>query len=120
MAYNCVCGYHQLHHEDKLKKCMGCKYARYCSRACQRQHWREHKHVCRQLPEIYQARRSHRQFYFGELDEGNYNHWKIVLRRWADPNDEFQRVMRAAAPFQVGGEIMRYRLAGGASSSSSP
>lgn len=29
--------------------CAGCRTARYCGRACQRQHWRQHKPVCQAL-----------------------------------------------------------------------
>jgi hypothetical protein len=31
----------------KMKKCGGCRAVRYCSEACQRQHWRAHKVDCR-------------------------------------------------------------------------
>jgi hypothetical protein len=29
--------------------CAGCRVARYCSRGCQKQHWQQHKPVCRTL-----------------------------------------------------------------------
>eukprot|EP00878_Enallax_costatus_P038693 GHUV01044115.1.p1 GENE.GHUV01044115.1~~GHUV01044115.1.p1 ORF type:complete len:154 (-),score=24.92 GHUV01044115.1:14-421(-) len=29
--------------------CAGCEVARYCSEACQRQHWKQHRLICRQL-----------------------------------------------------------------------
>lgn len=30
-----------------LQKCSGCSSATCCSTACQRQHWQQHKHICR-------------------------------------------------------------------------
>jgi hypothetical protein len=30
-------------------KCSGCKTARYCCKACQVQHWKQHKPVCKAL-----------------------------------------------------------------------
>ena len=30
----------------KLRKCGGCRWARYCSTACQRHHWSHHKEKC--------------------------------------------------------------------------
>jgi len=35
--------------EIKLKKCAGCKRARYCSKECQEKDWSEHKLLCDQL-----------------------------------------------------------------------
>ena len=32
-----------------LKRCGGCRAVRYCSEACSRAHWREHKSECRRL-----------------------------------------------------------------------
>ena len=31
------------------KKCSGCKEARYCTPACQKSHWSDHKLLCRQI-----------------------------------------------------------------------
>lgn len=37
-----------------VKVCAGCRSAKYCSKTCQKQHWKEHKHHCRldDTPEI--------------------------------------------------------------------
>ncbi|XP_053389920.1 uncharacterized protein LOC123546577 [Mercenaria mercenaria] len=32
---------------NKLKKCSKCKKANYCSRECQKQHWKRHKTICK-------------------------------------------------------------------------
>ena len=29
-----------------MKRCAGCRWARYCSPECQREDWRSHKHIC--------------------------------------------------------------------------
>eukprot|EP00026_Physarum_polycephalum_P012855 Phypoly_transcript_13196.p1 GENE.Phypoly_transcript_13196~~Phypoly_transcript_13196.p1 ORF type:complete len:268 (+),score=35.33 Phypoly_transcript_13196:70-873(+) len=34
---------------EGLKKCSGCKYAKYCSRECQKQAWANHKQSCKLL-----------------------------------------------------------------------
>ena len=31
-------------------KCMACKAVFYCSRACQKRHWKKHKFECKSLP----------------------------------------------------------------------
>lgn len=35
-----------LDREAKVKTCSRCKFATYCSRQCQTQHWPQHKHMC--------------------------------------------------------------------------
>jgi hypothetical protein len=30
------------------QRCSGCQQASYCSRDCQKEHWRQHKHYCRE------------------------------------------------------------------------
>lgn len=37
--------------EAKTLKCGGCSQVHYCSRECQKQDWKEHKLVCKSLPE---------------------------------------------------------------------
>ena len=36
----------------KLMKCGACKFARYCSRDCQKKHWPEHKKQCMAIKRI--------------------------------------------------------------------
>merc|ERR1712071_613654 len=37
---------HNCHQTCKLLRCSNCQIAQYCSRSCQRKHWRTHKLVC--------------------------------------------------------------------------
>ena len=46
-------------------KCGGCREARYCTRACQKAHWREHKLLCQQI----QAKRDKKAARRRELGE---------------------------------------------------
>ena len=110
--------YYQMQFTEKLKKCGACKFCRYCSRACQISDWRRaHRGECNAIQQAYPsgARRQGRQVYYGVLDEVTYDLWMTILRRWVDPEDPFQRFMRAAEPFMVGDTIVREN--GGASSS---
>lgn len=34
---------------EQLALCAGCKTARYCSRGCQKQHWKDHKLYCKHV-----------------------------------------------------------------------
>ena len=35
--------------QGKTSRCSGCRAARYCGKACQVSHWKQHKHVCKRL-----------------------------------------------------------------------
>ena len=35
-----------LQEKPKMKKCAGCRWARYCNRGCQRAHWLLHRQTC--------------------------------------------------------------------------
>ena len=35
--------------QGKTSRCSGCRAARYCGKACQASHWKQHKHVCKRL-----------------------------------------------------------------------
>ena len=32
--------------QPKMKRCVGCRWARYCNRGCQTAHWRAHRQMC--------------------------------------------------------------------------
>jgi hypothetical protein len=35
--------------QSKTSRCSGCRAAKYCGKQCQVSHWKQHKHVCKQL-----------------------------------------------------------------------
>lgn len=35
--------------QSKTSRCSACRAARYCGKACQVSHWKQHKHVCKRL-----------------------------------------------------------------------
>ncbi|KAL1552589.1 ubiquitinyl hydrolase 1 [Salvia divinorum] len=37
------------------KQCAGCKMVKYCSEACQKSHWTEHKTKCKEMKSLYKA-----------------------------------------------------------------
>ena len=47
-CFNCLCyGWKQVEDPDRLKNCMKCKVAFYCSKECQQEHWvKLHKKHC--------------------------------------------------------------------------
>ena len=50
------------------KACSGCKVVRYCSRACQVAHWKEHKELCKRLQEQQQQSSEQQQQQHGTVE----------------------------------------------------
>ena len=42
--------------DTPFKQCSKCKFFRYCSQACQRKHWNEHKTLCNELSDLYEQK----------------------------------------------------------------
>jgi hypothetical protein len=40
---------HNEHNEHKLSRCSGCRCVFYCGKECQKEHWKEHKEMCKRL-----------------------------------------------------------------------
>jgi len=40
---------YQPHSEHKLSRCTGCRCVFYCGKKCQKDHWKEHKEMCKRL-----------------------------------------------------------------------
>ncbi|KAK7750872.1 hypothetical protein SLS62_007135 [Diatrype stigma] len=46
---HCYCCGAERESAEQLALCAGCKTARYCSHACQKQHWKDHKLYCKHV-----------------------------------------------------------------------
>ena len=108
--------YHQNHIAGPMKKCSGCKFARYCCVRCQKADWtRGHRHHCGPIADVCEEwanqKRNHCQMSYGLLSEAEYYEWQTAISRWCDPTDPYQRFMIAAQPF--------FEAAEGAAASSS-
>ena len=109
-----VYAYHQTHICGPMQKCAGCRFARYCSKECQKQDWkRVHKQHCCSIAQVCgqwaNQKRDHRQMSYGLLSTFEYEQWQTSLSRWCDPTDPFKRFMlavniiEAGEPFSVTG-----------------
>lgn len=38
--------------DERLLRCSGCSFVRYCGQQCQRQAWKAHKHECKRIPAV--------------------------------------------------------------------
>lgn len=56
----------------KLKKCTACKLVKYCSVACQKDHWKQHKRACRKRTAEFRDDRL-----FKQPDESHYGECPI-------------------------------------------
>lgn len=55
--------------ENSFPRCSSCQLVRYCSRECQKQHWREHKVLCMSVREFKVDNNSNAQ---GNQNDGTY------------------------------------------------
>ena len=75
------------------KKCSGCKEARYCTPACQKSHWPDHKLLCRQIQAERDKKARRRELgeklywasFYGQLPEV-----RLLLAGGADPRYEWE------------------------------
>jgi hypothetical protein len=51
-----ACGAAKASGGAKLRRCAGCRAVRYCSAACQKAHWREHRAACEAAQRAQQGR----------------------------------------------------------------
>ena len=63
-----------------MQSCAGCRFARYCSVACQRADWRRHKPECRQI--CASAAYNHRVrrglgVYYGMMEQRQHVTWRV-------------------------------------------
>ena len=63
-----------------MQSCAGCRFARYCSVACQRADWRRHKPECRQIRAS--AAYNHRVrrglgVYYGMMEQRQHVTWRV-------------------------------------------
>ncbi|KZT64448.1 hypothetical protein DAEQUDRAFT_814960 [Daedalea quercina L-15889] len=68
----------------KMKCCSACKKIYYCSAACQKAHWKDHKHLCKQGTHHLQSLRS-QVIYVGIFD-----HVMTPLYKKGEPLDELE------------------------------
>ena len=84
--YIYICIYiYQVNFGVEMEQCGGCRFARYCSRQCQRRAWRHGYHAmwCTDCQRAYEpgrrARREHRQTFYGYITEEIFSQWRQRL-----------------------------------------
>lgn len=89
----CVLHSLQVVHRTRMKMCGCCKFARYCSRDCQRQDWPAHKRICRAIADgtfwDHKVRRNFGTVY-GCMQDAAHIHWHLGLREFTEMRRELQ------------------------------
>ena len=69
---------------QRMRMCGNCRFARYCSRRCQRNCWYDHHRcVCPSICAAYdRTRRSNRRNYYGHISAYEFYKWYHVMDNW--------------------------------------
>ena len=72
--------------DPNMQKCASCQFCRYCSPACQRAAWREHKHACPGIGAAFQGalRREWSQVFYGMLQQDEWLRWVHIMTNLED------------------------------------
>ena len=65
-----------------MQHCDSCKFARYCSKTCQKAHWKIHKKTCKQITSVfsYQQLRHTKQVYYGHVSLDTMTCWVDLIK----------------------------------------
>ena len=81
--------------------CGNCKFMRYCSKKCQKKHWKTHKLECESVRAAFRSHRKDRKsdhmVFYGFLNEVQYREWMCLIAEFKggplvstyDPSDYF-------------------------------
>lgn len=72
--------------DPNMLKCATCQFCRYCSPACQRAAWREHRRACAGIAGAFHGvlRKNWRQVFYGFLEQDEWLHWVHIMRNIED------------------------------------
>ena len=65
-----------------MQHCDSCKFARYCSKACQKSHWKIHKATCTHITSVfkYEQLRRTKQVYYGHVSFDTMTCWVDLIK----------------------------------------
>ena len=65
-----------------MQQCNSCQFVRYCSKTCQKAHWKIHKKTCKQITSVfsYQQLRHTKQVYYGHVSLDTMTCWVDLIK----------------------------------------